>query len=336
MLEKFLKILKNLFIKFKKSFINILNAICLLFLFYNAIDMTFDYMSFSYSYKLIVDDNKESFDLPDISVCTENKILFAKNKIKHYFNIEYDVKMYGIEVKNFVESETYHERDTCTKDEDEFIDEFEGRKLKWRLNFCFNLYYRKYQRFVFNEMSFYEMNSLTFEANELFDCSANIPIEQNPIDLNVTQLDNCFDRFRVTKSIYANKELGICYTFFVDKNHIINITIKFEYQINFLMFNRDLNVNDIEIVNVRQFIWYIMNKDRDSNNKETAIQLKRVGFDARISVEITSIELLSTPYMDFCVNNGKDSLNCGGGVHRTRCGFLDERGVLTPLLIGHA
>ena len=211
MLEKFLKILKNLFIKFKKSFINILNAICLLFLFYNAIDMTFDYMSFSYSYKLIVDDNKESFNLPDISVCTENKILFAKNKIKHYFNIEYDVKMYGIEVKNFVESETYHERDTCTKDEDEFIDEFEGRKLKWRLNFRFNLYYRKYQRFVFNEMSFYEMNSLTFEANELFDCSANIPIEQNPIDLNVTQLDNCFDRFRVTKSIYANKELGICY-----------------------------------------------------------------------------------------------------------------------------
>ena len=79
------------------------------------------------------------------------------------------------------------------------------------------------------------------------------------------------------------------------------------------MFNRDLNVNDIEIVHVRQFIWYIMNKDRDSNNKETAIQLKRVGFDARISVEITSIELLSTPYMDFCVNNGKDLLNCGGG-----------------------
>ena len=46
-------------LSFKIQLMKILNLICLLFLFYNAIDMTFDYLSFNYSYKLIVDDNKE-------------------------------------------------------------------------------------------------------------------------------------------------------------------------------------------------------------------------------------------------------------------------------------
>ena len=79
--------IKKIFVEqnFKKRLLNILNAICLLFLFYNAIDMTFDYLRFEFSYKLIVDDNKEGFDLPEISVCTENNVLFAKNKVIQYF-----------------------------------------------------------------------------------------------------------------------------------------------------------------------------------------------------------------------------------------------------------
>ena len=85
--------IKNIFLRqnLKKQIVLILNAICLLFLFYNAIDMTFDYLRFEFSYKLIVDDNKEGFDLPEISVCTENNVLFAKIKS---FNISV-LKMNG-------------------------------------------------------------------------------------------------------------------------------------------------------------------------------------------------------------------------------------------------
>ena len=43
--------------KLKKRMILILNAICLLVLCYEAIDMTFDYLRFEFAYKLIVDDN---------------------------------------------------------------------------------------------------------------------------------------------------------------------------------------------------------------------------------------------------------------------------------------
>ena len=100
-----LTVIKNyLFtLRFKNHLMTILNIICLLVLFYNAIDMTFDYLSFNYSYKLIVDDdNKEGFDLPQISVCTENTILFDKNKVIQYFDVNYFWKIFRIEVKNIL------------------------------------------------------------------------------------------------------------------------------------------------------------------------------------------------------------------------------------------
>ena len=167
-------------LSFKNQLMKILNLICLLFLFYNGIDMTFDYLSFNYSYKLIVDENKEGFDLPEISVCTENKILFTKIKVIQYFDIENEWQRNIIKVKKHyvrhqnVESEKI--KDTC-------IEELKkrswkiGNKLdnwKWRMNFCLNKFFKNYKRFIFNEISFYEMNSLTINSNDLFKCSANI------------------------------------------------------------------------------------------------------------------------------------------------------------------
>ena len=69
------------------------------FLFYNAIDMTFDYLRFEFSYKLIVDDNKDGFDLPEISVCTENNVVFAKTKVIQYFGVENEWRKRRTEVK---------------------------------------------------------------------------------------------------------------------------------------------------------------------------------------------------------------------------------------------
>ena len=304
----------------KNQLMKILNIICLLVLFYNAIDMTFDYLSFNYSYKLIVDDNKEGFDLPEISVCTENNILFAKSKVIQYFDVENEWQRNVIEVKKHYipheneRSEFIEIKETCIE-EMKFVPWRYGNQRDhwiWRMNFCLNKFFKKYKRFIFNEMSFYEMNSLTINANELFECSANIYFRNTTIDKNIIHLDNCFDRLRVRKRIHANEDFGICYAFSEDNQKIlmmdkndINITLKFEVQKDFMIVNRSINYNRIKYNSLRYFIWYVMVRNRDLHNRETAIELNKVGFDVRISLEMTSIELLSTPYMTYCVNNGK-------------------------------
>ena len=303
--------------RFKNHLMTILNTICLLVLFYNAIDMTFDYLSFNYSYKLIVDDNKEGFGLPEISVCTENTILFDKNKVIQYFGVNYFWEMYRIEVKNFYqfngENSTESIIETCTsKFINHFLNGYRELNSNRRMNFCLNKFFRKYWIFLFDETNFDEMNSMTIRAKELFECSANIHFKYETIDSNITQIDNCFERLNISKSIYANNDFGICYTFFVENNYLflknndeINIRVKFEKQKNFMIVNRSIHLENTIWHSDRYFLWYVRLEDRDSGNRETAIELKKVGFEAQIIVEMTSIELLSTPYMPYCVNNGE-------------------------------
>ena len=302
--------LKNIVftLSFKIQLMKILNLICLLFLFYNAIDMTLNYLRFNYSYKLIVDDSKEGFDLPEISVCTENNILFAKTKVIQYFGVENEWQRNIIEVKKHyirhqkTRSDYERIKETCIKElkQSKWGIGNKHDNWKWRMNFCLNKFFKIYKRFIFNEMSFFEMNSLTINAKELFECSANIYFRNTIVDRNTTHLDNCFDRLRVGKRIHSNKDFGICYTFFEDnskivikENNHINITIRFETQKNFMIVNRSIDENDIilELNSLRHFIWYILVRDRDLYNRETAIELRRVGFDARITLEMTSIAL---------------------------------------------
>ena len=304
---------KNIVFKknFKKLMLFILNAICFSVLFYNAIDMTFDYLKFEFTYKLIVvDDNKEGFDLPEISVCTENNVLFAKTKVIQYFDVDNEWKTYRIEVKKLYEQiENGEIKEMCINGLENYY--FEGNqladRLKWRIKFCSDKFFVQYKKMLFNEMCFYEMNSMTFNANELFDCSANIRF----VDPNITNIDNCFDRLSTLKSIYVNEDFGICYTFFSVNNKIllkdndyINIKIKFEKQKDFMIVERSIDIFTVFMNSLRYFVWYVMVSDRHSSNRETAIELNKVGFDARISFEMTSIQLLSTPYMDYCVKNG--------------------------------
>ena len=295
----------------KKQIVLVLNAICLLFLFYNAIDMTFDYLRFEFSYKLIV-DNKEGFDLPEISVCTENNVLFAKNKVIQYFGIENEWRKKRIQMKNLNE-QSENDKVNCIEEwRKEHHQEIGRESIEWRINFCSNKVFIQYKKFIFDEMSFYEMNSITFNANELFDCSAIIHIKHTFIDPNVTYIDYCFHRFPVLESIYFNEDFGICYKFFSsnhqiflkDKDHI-NITIKFRTQKDFMIVDRSVHIEFVHVNSLRYFVWYVMVSDRHSSNRETAIELNKVGFDARISFDMTSIQLLSTPYMTFCLNNGK-------------------------------
>ena len=70
-------------------------------MFYNAIDMTLDYLRYNYSYKLIVDDNKEGYDWKQINFCTETNVLFGKSEVIVYFDLENQWKEYQIMVNNY-------------------------------------------------------------------------------------------------------------------------------------------------------------------------------------------------------------------------------------------
>ena len=83
---------------------------CFVGLFLSGISVTFDYLSYSYIYKLIVSDNNRGFDLPAISFCTEKKVFFDKYKIIAKFNLnekheEYkrsNEEIYGLKHKNCI------------------------------------------------------------------------------------------------------------------------------------------------------------------------------------------------------------------------------------------
>ena len=50
---------------------------------------TLDYISFPYNYKLIVSDRTQQ-EIPAISFCTKNNVIFDRNKINQFFKISHE------------------------------------------------------------------------------------------------------------------------------------------------------------------------------------------------------------------------------------------------------
>src|SRR5882672_1048243 len=71
---------------FKAYFKLLVKLICLSVLFYGGIEVTKDYFSYPYVYRLSVKPS-ERLDLPPITICTERDVLFEKTRIIDYFNI---------------------------------------------------------------------------------------------------------------------------------------------------------------------------------------------------------------------------------------------------------
>src|SRR5882757_5646506 len=70
-----------------KLFIKVfLKCLCLSVLFYGAIEVTKEYFSYPYVYRLNVKPNERLY-IPPITICTERDMLFDKTRIIDYFNI---------------------------------------------------------------------------------------------------------------------------------------------------------------------------------------------------------------------------------------------------------
>src|ERR1700761_9180621 len=61
-------------------------VLCLSVLFYGGIEVTKEYFSYPYVYRLSVKPS-ERLDLPPITICTERDVLFDKTRINQYFNL---------------------------------------------------------------------------------------------------------------------------------------------------------------------------------------------------------------------------------------------------------
>ena len=291
----------------------------------NALDVTVDYFDYKYEYKLLIGDNKNGFDLPPISVCTEINVFFDKQKIIYSFEVNQEL----INYERRVDKEFNEIVNKCLY--------FVIRSGKLDLtcdymdnmrNYNVNRFFVDYERRIFNEMTFDEMNSLTITANELFECSAKLDLRYESIDTNVTEID-CFYKFRVLTNIYGNNDFGICYTFF-DRNYriylkdkdILKIGIKYETQKRFLH-SGVLTDNNYKRVNMyesnyhlhsnRYFRLYLFANEENSKrfaDKYTAIESTNVGLECELKFKIVSVKSLSTPHMERCDNEVIDWKTC--------------------------
>ena len=168
---------------------------------------------------------------------------------------------------------------------------------------------------IFEHLSYDQLIAFTPLSDELFECSASFHYKNQTIESNATIIENCFERFRISRDIYANNDFGICYKFY-DKNYGINIEnndymeIKIKYNIfrNFMFFiiNDEDNLLDpiIYLENYFPLNYFVDDNTNRLPNKDNAFQITELGFKSGLFVKTFSFELLSTPYMEFCQQNG--------------------------------
>ena len=297
-------------ILFKRYFLILLKSVSFVLLFCSAVSMTFDYLSYPYIYKLIVSDNNRGFDLPAISFCTERNVFFDKNKINEYFNSSEEYKRGEQEFQRVVEQNFIVIN--CEKNKggggihdcDHFIND------KY---FNLSLILKESENKIFENFSFDEMKNLTISANELFNCSAKLHFRNESFVSNATIIENCFDRFEVLQSIYGN-EFGICYTFFAKNYSIflkdddyIQFNISYETQQSFLMSWSQINFYTVSILYSDYFklnMFIYENRRKFEANGQSKLNYGRTGLNADLNFRKTSVDLLSTPYMQKCLKYG--------------------------------
>ena len=247
--EIILKVIQSIKQNIKKLILPFIKCLCFVILVLSGLSVTLDYLSYPYIYKLIVSDNKYGFDLPAISVCTERHVFFDKHKVIQYFDLQqkYEEFMRNKEQEYEKNFEICLQEYAKVKSTDPFTDLF-GNEIKTAIcqtldidfNYNKSLFFREYEKKIFESLSFDQMKNLTISANELFKCSAKLHFRYESKHSNETIIENCFERFDVLESIYGN-DFGICYTFFTKNYSIylkdddyIQFDIKYETQNKFM------------------------------------------------------------------------------------------------------
>ena len=301
---------------------------------YNGFDMTTDYLSFDYVYKLDLLDNDFGYDLPPISVCTESNVLFDKQKALNYFDRSeeysrfesYITQMYDQllkDINNQIETIEnmprvmfkYLVKDDVFENEqniDEIIETYkkliENKDfLILEKNIKLNQFFVSIEKTIIDEINFYEKSSLVFNANELFKCSTNKYLRNDTI----VSINECFE----TKTI-SPKNFGICYTFYssIKLNNLTNDNF-FGIYINNTKLKKftinSVNINDNNFYNMysaNNFILYYLSgnpNDYQYHDKFRFVKSEKIGFNIELKLDYIMIKYLSSPYMEDCNYQGE-------------------------------
>ena len=337
----------------KLNLLILVKLMCLTILLTSGYKVTSNYLGFPFEYKLIVSENKYGFDFPSISVCTENNVLFDKRKIIEHFGLQIEWNDYdNILFDEFKQSidecnQTIHNyfinrlkilRKTYPNIEqgliyNEVLQETVRYPLKCRIKLNQSeLFVDETNKRILVELNFYEMNSLTINVNQLFDCSAKVHFRNESFDSNSHEIDNCFKHFDALESIYANKDFGICFEFFVKNysiylkdNDFIKLNVNYFAQNN-LFVNALQEMNDkfvSSILNEKYFLslrkslklyfdiyfglyFFVDSKTRlIPHNRYTALKSTKNSFNSELKITKTYVDFLGQPYMKKCTNYGK-------------------------------
>ena len=282
-----------------------MKALCFVSLIYTSVLVTLDFFEYPYVFKLNVNNNINGFDLPPISFCTETNVFFDKNKIIEKYNESQ-------EFQEFRANDLKMAKEEYNKTYNECLNQYGSVKgCEEKLmppNHYFTTNIDKNNKFL-DELSFEEKRNLMIRANHMINCSAKLHYRYAS---NVIQTENCVQDFEVFESIYGNKDFGICFTFF-DSNERFYlkdedfIEFKFSYENgpefhkNTYFDDKDRAIYGIKI-DENTIIYFLFHQKSKHfvENKQNSIKLSRQGLEGELKFVKTSINLLSTPYMDQC------------------------------------
>ena len=294
----------------------------------NGIELISDYLNFDYELKLSV-INDRGIDLPAISVCTESNVLFDKRKVLLYFDLSREYLRLENEVKlkwDYYENCRRNKRTDRYQDDADsdhmmtlFLEKYSCCEKIVKTRFAsLKRFYHIYEKMIFDHLSYEQMIALIMTSEELFECRASVHFANQTIGSNQTIIDNCWQRFRVSRDIYANNDFGICYKFFdnnyqiiLNYNDIIEIRIKYESIMNFMfnfVFDRHDKI-DSSIQDLFRFYYFAESNTKILPTKDFAILTEKTR-NNRLNafIKTLSFDMLSTPYMQYCQRNGKQSI----------------------------
>ena len=290
------------YIKFKYYLIG-LKVLCFSLLTYSALLVTFDYLKYSYIYKLKVIHNINGFDLPDISFCTDSTVLFDRNKMFKKFNPRE-------KMEDFIKNQSKFDTNNivvCNRPEECYLRQ---KPIDYHLQPFFN----EIQYNFTKKLNFYEMKKLMVRANQLINCSAKVHFRYNSNDSNEEEIQNCFKRFEVLESIYGNKDFGICYKFsfksmgvYLKNDDYIEFALSFGNEPKFiksLYFKFDKHFQNFYDKRYDMFLLVHQKTNTFRPNKFYSIRVSRQGLDGELKIIKTSIKLLSKPHMRKCKKLG--------------------------------
>ena len=306
---------------YRQKLVNVFKLLCFILLVYNSFDIVFTYLSFDYNIKLMFDSNSFGTDLPKISVCTENTVLYDKNKVIERFKLRDEYKEHVRNVRKYFKKH-YNDKEL---DNEYAMSHIEYKVLK--RNYKLSDFFSKYQQIFENELNNEEREEFIVKANQLFECSAKVHFKD---DSQKKTIDNCFDEFQISESFGINKDFGICYTFLSENYNIVlkdndylKIKIKYEIQKNFISIGvykyKAVEMFTYSDLNFNTYFMITDDKERNFPEKYLATKVEKVGLKADLIIRKTSMETLSTPYMDYCENDENYNLtecfqNCIAGL----------------------